>query len=612
MTRETKVGLVVSASFLCLLGAVFYCKLKETDSAPVALAKGEPVAAPADPTPVGSPESAASGWSAPGAVQPQSLDPRIIQAVGINPPATGTSGELPSTPSAATSSAPDKSKDLQAVPSTATGATGATPKEEPKTPGSVAPENGVAPAGNAASTSPVVANPPKGAPTGPGSPAGPGATADPNGLGNNNSPVSTLNPSAPGSSDAKPTVAPDNRNPVDPGKAPADSATQTAVGATRSISTPSNAPTGSPSTPSATSPPSVPRTDGAVPPPGQSALSNLAPGAPIPSAVSGPASPDPAPNGAGANMPQASVPSASNGVTSSTTQTGTQPQTPGANLLPPVPSPQGSNPTDSAGLTPGALPNRPISPAPAADDAPDSNVRFGQPTAPLPPANQFAQGPLAPGMNSPAANADLYRATPPAGAPPRADSPPITVPPAGGSIAYGAINPQVESYDEETYLAKQNDTFASISRQHYQSDKYERALLQFNRNHPRAADSVRQDPPVLREGQPVYIPPLRVLERQYAAVIPDHIPLPPPVAPAPVAGQAPVSSVGAAGSSQGLYRVRANGEMLWDIATRTLGRGERWSEIYSLNSQFNPQQPIPGGYTLRMPADASIQPQDRP
>ena len=32
MTRETKVGLVVSASFLCLVGVVLVCKFREGDS----------------------------------------------------------------------------------------------------------------------------------------------------------------------------------------------------------------------------------------------------------------------------------------------------------------------------------------------------------------------------------------------------------------------------------------------------------------------------------------------------------------------------------------------------------------------------------------------------
>ncbi len=172
------------------------------------------------------------------------------------------------------------------------------------------------------------------------------------------------------------------------------------------------------------------------------------------------------------------------------------------------------------------------------------------------------------------------------------------------------MTPQVDSYDEETYVCKSNDTFLSISRQYYQTEKYERALLLFNRNHPRATDAIRQDPPVLRDGQPVYIPPLRVLERQYASVIPDHIPLPPPVPP--LASSTPGIQRRLAERAIAFIVCAANGETLWEIAQRTMGRGEHWAEIYSLNPQLNPQQPIPGGYTLKLPADATIPSQDAP
>jgi hypothetical protein len=97
--------------------------------------------------------------------------------------------------------------------------------------------------------------------------------------------------------------------------------------------------------------------------------------------------------------------------------------------------------------------------------------------------------------------------------------------------ATGSIQPagfpaaKVDSYDEETYLCKQGDKFEDISTKFYQTDKYAQALLLFNRNHPRAAAAVRQDPPMLAVGQPVYIPPLRVLEKLHATAIPDHAPV---------------------------------------------------------------------------------------
>src|SRR6266581_7295707 len=53
MTRETKAGLVVSCSFLCLVGVVLYCKLNGPKP-PLADAYAEGgVEAPPAPTPIG-------------------------------------------------------------------------------------------------------------------------------------------------------------------------------------------------------------------------------------------------------------------------------------------------------------------------------------------------------------------------------------------------------------------------------------------------------------------------------------------------------------------------------------------------------------------------------
>jgi hypothetical protein len=39
-----------------------------------------------------------------------------------------------------------------------------------------------------------------------------------------------------------------------------------------------------------------------------------------------------------------------------------------------------------------------------------------------------------------------------------------------------------------------------------------------------------------------------------------------------------------------------------------LGNPNRWSEISRLNPQIDPKYPVAGGMTLRMPADARIDP----
>jgi len=217
------------------------------------------------------------------------------------------------------------------------------------------------------------------------------------------------------------------------------------------------------------------------------------------------------------------------------------------------------------GLTPGVMPSPRITGLPpAGDTAPEPNVRLGPPTggsssiqpaqsssrdsaSALPPPNQFAQG-TAPNLNGQSpGTARPYRTSAPATGP---------IQPTGFPAA------KVDSYDEETYLCKQGDKFEDISTKFYQTDKYAQALLLFNRNHPRATAAVRQDPPSLAAGQSVFIPPLRVLEKQYATAITDHAPLNQggalspaspetknPTAGSPASGAAPAASTGAQNSA---------------------------------------------------------------
>jgi hypothetical protein len=173
--------------------------------------------------------------------------------------------------------------------------------------------------------------------------------------------------------------------------------------------------------------------------------------------------------------------------------------------------------------------------------------------------------------------------------------------------------PEVESYDEEMYLCKTGDTTEAICEQYYHTRKYSRALLMFNRAHPRVADGIQKEPPTLTEGQPVFIPPARILEKQYAALItePQVPPANPPVAvPAPAeagSGAASASAQPVTAPGAKLYRVRPDGEMFYQIAQRTLGTGDRWHEIALLNPGFKVEYAVPGGSTLKLPADARIE-----
>jgi len=189
---------------------------------------------------------------------------------------------------------------------------------------------------------------------------------------------------------------------------------------------------------------------------------------------------------------------------------------------------------------------------------------------------------------------------------------------------------QVESYDESTYTSKANDTFRIISQEFYHTDQYERALLLFNRNHPLATDVLRKDPPALQAGQPIYIPPARILEKYYGAPASNTAPVAPLAAPPArpfnrpdAAGSGPqtnsfltppsisVKHLPAPGSVP-QYRVHDGGEMLREVARRTLGEADRWTDIYRLNPLLDPREAVPGGSQLRLPRDAHVDPQDIP
>jgi hypothetical protein len=259
-------------------------------------------------------------------------------------------------------------------------------------------------------------------------------------------------------------------------------------------------------------------------------------------------------------------------------------------------------------------------------------------------------------------------------------TPPIAapLPPAVGSAPPPAVTlpsapspvqaPQVESYDEQAYKCQPGDTLRSISNRFYHNEKYERALLLFNRAHPMATEAIRHDPPELTPGTVVFIPQIGVLEKRYAAAIPGLVPLapvtqtapapapvppapsssipsavPPAAVPAPAQPPSPTPSIQPPASpptspatqppattaapsavqpaetnptppaaTLRAYKVRGNGETFREIAQRTLGNPERWAEIYQLNRSFNPASPLPAGAPLWLPSDAHVEPADMP
>jgi hypothetical protein len=193
-------------------------------------------------------------------------------------------------------------------------------------------------------------------------------------------------------------------------------------------------------------------------------------------------------------------------------------------------------------------------------------------------------------------------------------SPTISTPPplAAGTQPLRPITPgaSVDSWDERVETARPGDDFRSLSKQYYNSEDFADALLQYNRNHPRAGDALRTDG-VLRAGDRVYIPSSEVLKQRH----PASMGRPKPFGAGAVDGaveRAAFKSVAAppaptSAAPMRKYRVQADGgEFMASIAKRSLGDSGRWVEIAQLNPGVSAERPIPAGTELQLPAEARL------
>jgi len=193
-------------------------------------------------------------------------------------------------------------------------------------------------------------------------------------------------------------------------------------------------------------------------------------------------------------------------------------------------------------------------------------------------------------------------------------------------------------FDVESYICSPEDTsFEILSKKKYGSERYGQALQRYNRDyHFRGSD----EPLRLSPGMQVYYPTLDLLETNYSKSIPNYQPLPSEAAPVrtstglsspvgqmpssermPVAVPAPgavpavrsgdliPANAQSASRAIKVYRVQApGGEQMFRIAEKTLGNGQRWNDIYKLNSDLNPNlnpaQFLPVGTQLVLPPDA--------
>jgi hypothetical protein len=273
---------------------------------------------------------------------------------------------------------------------------------------------------------------------------------------------------------------------------------------------------------------------------------------------------------------------------------------------PPNPAALATNPPQA--VTPVAGPPAAVTPPAVVPIAKNNSVND---PAPAPPgnSNSIAAAPIV---------STVPNSAPPLGTPPPATSPVIPV-----RSQAAAPMPKVTSYDVENHEVQPGDnSMADVSKRLYGSDKYTNALLQYNRQHPFAAQDLKSDPPVLRPGTKIYSPPAYVLESpEFAgpaaqassspAAVRAGTPVPlssAPGNPSAVAAPPPGTKVAVGGpDGSGNYRVRDGGEHIFDIARNVYGTGDRWAEIYRLNPGLRPEFPIPAGTVVKLPAASNAQ-----
>ncbi|MCI0680477.1 MAG: hypothetical protein L0Y71_00110 [Gemmataceae bacterium] len=155
--------------------------------------------------------------------------------------------------------------------------------------------------------------------------------------------------------------------------------------------------------------------------------------------------------------------------------------------------------------------------------------------------------------------------------------------------------------------ARPGQTFASISKEAYGSEAYANALLAYNRDFTNNRSLTTPQP-----GSKVLLPPAQVLQERYLNAVADARPRlistgavtvnqPTPVIPRSTIGAPPPTA-----DVTKSYRVPGQGQAIYELAIQTLGDGTRWTEIYRLNPNIDPLQPIPGGSMVRLPGNARV------
>jgi nucleoid-associated protein YgaU len=142
---------------------------------------------------------------------------------------------------------------------------------------------------------------------------------------------------------------------------------------------------------------------------------------------------------------------------------------------------------------------------------------------------------------------------------------------------------------DELYIVQPNDNYWTIAKERYGSGAYFKALYEHNRRHAGQADTIGP-------GARLRLPDEATLQRLYPTLCPP----PQRLAAAPQARRASVNVE----VDEGDYEVQ-DGDTLYEVARRQLGKGSRFAEVYELNQDVigKPTDRLQPGTRLRLPGE---------
>jgi hypothetical protein len=182
---------------------------------------------------------------------------------------------------------------------------------------------------------------------------------------------------------------------------------------------------------------------------------------------------------------------------------------------------------------------------------------------------------------------------------------PITVPPIGPRT--DVPTPAAEkknTYEEDWHTWKTGDTYALISQEYYHDGKFSAALEAYNKEHRKPGDPIVRVPELwkLQDLYPNLIgkapeKPERVAPSEVKPANNNGIKFE-PVAPLPGSGKTAATPT----SRTDEYKVTAEaGEMMREVARKSLGNADSWRKISNLNPDLDPTLPIPAGTVVKLP-----------